>query len=204
MSWYITISKISFALCLTFCIYTFLRLIILGKPKDYSKTKGNINSAIKYSYTGGMSPSKKESAFLHLPTYIAGILFHVGTFISLVLFVINLLVVDYVFEIKILLAVILLISGICGLGILVKRIVKPELRSLSNTDDYFSNIFVTLFQFVTIINLFMPVSLYFVISSLLFLYMPVGKLKHTIYFFAARYHLGLFYGKRGVWPPQTK
>ena len=31
--------------------------------------------------------------------------------------------------------------------------------------------------------------------------MTVGKLKHVVYFFAARYHLGFFYGWRNVWPP---
>jgi hypothetical protein len=33
------------------------------------------------------------------------------------------------------------------------------------------------------------------------LYIPAGKLRHTVYFFAARYHLGYFFGWRGVWPP---
>ena len=203
MNWYITISKILFALCFTFCIYTFFRIIILGKPKDFSKTKGDINSAIKYSYTGGMSPAKKESAFLHLPTYIAGMLFHIGTFISLVLFISNVLNVELIYEIKILISIILSISGISGFLILNKRISKRELKSLSNADDYISNVIVTLFQIITIVYLFIPLNLYFVISSLLFLYLPMGKLKHTIYFFAARYHLGLFYGKRGVWPPKN-
>lgn len=203
MNWYITISEILFALCLAFCIYTLIRLVILGKPTDYSKTKGNVNSAVKYSYTGGMSPAKKESAYLHLPTYIAGMLFHVGTFLSLALFLINLFEPEYNHILKIFISVVLLLSGNSGLFILIKRIVKTELRSLSNADDYISNVIVTLFQFATIIYLFVPNSLYFVISGTLFLYLPVGKLKHTIYFFAARYHLGLFYGKRGVWPPQN-
>jgi hypothetical protein len=41
---------------------------------------------------------------------------------------------------------------------------------------------------------------YFICAGLLFLYLPLGKLKHSLYFFAARYHLGFFYGWRGIWP----
>lgn len=78
-----------------------------------------------------------------------------------------------------------------------------ELRSLSNPDDYLSNILVTLFQAGTILTLYLPEvrASYFILASILFLYIPLGKLKHVIYFFAARYHLGFFYGWRGVWPP---
>ena len=37
-------------------------------------------------------------------------------------------------------------------------------------------------------------------AAALFFYLPLGKLKHLVYFFAARYQLGIFYGRRGVWP----
>lgn len=203
MSWFLLISKISFALCFSFCIYTFLRLIILGKPNDYSKTKGNISSSIKYSFTGGMSPRKKESAYLHMPTYIAGILYHLGTFLSIILFFFNVLEIKFVNYLMLPIAAFLFISGVCGVLILIKRISKTELNSLSNADDYISNLIVTVFQFATIYYLFYLTPIYFVISAVLFLYLPIGKLKHAIYFFAARYHLGFFYGKRGVWPPQN-
>jgi hypothetical protein len=44
---------------------------------------------------------------------------------------------------------------------------------------------------------------YFIFAGVLFLYLPSGKLKHSLYFFAARYHLGFFYGWRGIWPLKT-
>jgi len=46
--------------------------------------------------------------------------------------------------------------------------------------------------------------LYYISSILLFLYMPLGKLRHAVYYFAARYHLGFFYGWRNVWPNNEK
>ena len=43
---------------------------------------------------------------------------------------------------------------------------------------------------------------YYIIMALLFVWMPLGKIKHVLYFFFARYHLGFFYGWRGTWPPK--
>ena len=182
-----------------------VRLIRLGKPKEYSGKIGNVGEALKYSFTGAMSPVKKESAYLHLPTYTAGLLYHLGTFLSIFLFF------TFLFEMSIhsywlvwSVTGFLTLSSLCGIGILLKRIIKKELLALSNPDDFISNILVTAFQILTAIAIFnvkiLPV--YYVFASLLLLYLPLGKLKHTIYFFAARYHLAFFYGWRGVWPPK--
>jgi nitrate reductase gamma subunit len=45
---------------------------------------------------------------------------------------------------------------------------------------------------------------YYFISIILFLYLPFGKLKHAVYYFAARYHLGFFYGWRNTWKPKKE
>lgn len=183
-----------------------LRLIRLGSPKDYSTKRGNINAAIDYSFTGAMNPLKKESAFLHLPTYTAGLLYHTGTFVCLALYLLLLFDISFTSSIQWILVCFLAASSLSGLGILVKRIVLRKLRNLSNPDDYVSNLIVTGFQLLTLIVLveesFSP--FYFICISLLFLYLPLGKLKHSLYFFAARYHLGFFYGWRGIWPLKSR
>jgi hypothetical protein len=81
---------------------------------------------------------------------------------------------------------------------------KKGLRDLSDPDDYISNLLVTIFQIMTglVILMHRLVPAYFIMASLLLIYFPFGKLKHSIYFFAARYHLGFFYGWRGIWPPK--
>jgi nitrate reductase gamma subunit len=150
-----------------------------------------------------MNPVKKESAYLHLPTYIAGICYHIGTFLSFGLTPVIILRIILPPYLLIIIGSGILISIGCGTGILVKRIVTGKLRHLSSPDDYLSNLLVTLFQVVTFVviikgSLF---SSYFIFLSLLLLYIPVGKLKHLLYFFAARTQLGNFYGRRGVWPP---
>ncbi|MEZ5195552.1 MAG: hypothetical protein R2764_03910 [Bacteroidales bacterium] len=45
-------SCFSLIVCLVSLIYHLFRLIRYGKPKDYSRQRGNIRSAIRYAYTG--------------------------------------------------------------------------------------------------------------------------------------------------------
>jgi nitrate reductase gamma subunit len=176
----------------------------MGKPTDYSFPAGNVASSIQYSFTGAMNPLKKESAYLHLPTYAAGIFYHLGTFLSISLFFLIWTDVNFPGILIFLIETFLIISFLCGTGILIKRMVKKGLRDLSDPDDYISNLLVTIFQIMTGLVLLMHhlVPAYFIMASLLLIYFPFGKLKHAIYFFAARYHLGFFYGWRGIWPPK--
>jgi len=210
--------------CLLICLLHFFRLIRLGAPGDFSRPAGKTVEGIRYAFTGAMSPARKESAFLHLPTYTAGLLYHTGNFLSFFLFF---FIISGLYPsgwIAWLIIIYLFISSSSGIGILIKRIVRKELRALSNPDDYISNILVTLFQISTILiiltvlpfySLTFQLSncptgqlsncptvqlLYYLLFTLLALYIPAGKLRHTVYFFAARYHLGYFFGRRGVWP----
>jgi hypothetical protein len=182
-------------------IFFFTVIFKKGIP-DPSIAKGNISSAIAYSFTGAMSPGKKESAYLHLPTYAAGMIFHMGTFLSffwLIILFFNIPIHEILVYLS---AAFIIISSICGISILIKRILKSELRELSNPDDYISNILVTAFQILTAFTLFFQYSysLLFLFAAILFVYMPIGKLRHSIYFFTSRIHLGKFFGHRGVWP----
>jgi hypothetical protein len=203
MTWYEWMALVSLGISLGTLLVYLIRLIRLGRPKDYAPPAGEVAPAVFYSLTGAMSPVKKESAYLHLPTYVAGILFHLGTFLSFILFFLLWIQLPLPLLLRLLLSVFLLVSVACGLGILVKRFLKRTLRSLSNPDDYLSNLLVTLFQAGTFLVMNLPETraFYFILASLLFLYIPVGKLRHLLYFFAARYQLGFFFGRRGVWPP---
>jgi hypothetical protein len=204
MEWYQWLAIACLAVDIAGLIIHLTRLISLGKPKDLSLQKGDIGPSLMYAFSGAMSPSRKESAFLHIPTYIAGIFYHLGTFISIFVFfffltqfTINELISQFI-------AGFMAIAVLCGVGILIKRMVVKRLRALSNPDDYISNLLVTFFQILTAAVLlhenWQPA--YYIIVSILLVYIPLGKLKHAVYFFAARYHLGYFYGWRGVWPPK--
>jgi len=187
----------------------------MGSPKDLSKREGDIKGAVLYSFVKAMAPGNKESAYLHLPTYTAGIIYHIGTFLTLLLFIVFMVMTIFGIEIPfnlsflthftLIIAGILFFTSLSGLLILAKRVVNKELRSLSGPDDYLSNIITTLTQLVTAFFMIFSTAkvVYFVIMTLFFLWLPVGKTKHLMYFFFARYHLGFFYGWRGTWPQKS-
>jgi hypothetical protein len=221
LHWYQWMALAALVLCLALLLAHFIRLVRLGKPVEYSRPAGNTRKAIRYAYTGAMSPIRKESAFLHLPTYTAGLFYHMGTFLSMFLFFFILFGITPEGWIAKAIIAFLCISSGSGIAILFKRIIKKDLRSLSNPDDFISNFLVTLFQLSTIVIILLPLYFptttlprlpasyslivlpsYYLIYAILMLYIPMGKLRHTIYFFAARYHLGFFFGWRGVWPPE--
>jgi hypothetical protein len=204
LQWYQWMALAAFGICVAALLAHLIRLLRLGKPVEYSRPAGDTGKAIRYAFTGAMSPARKESAFLHLPTYTAGLFYHVGTFLSLLLFFFYISGAMPKGWFALAIASFLGITALCGIAILFKRIIKKELRVLSNPDDFISNFLVSKFHIMTMMVLFFPKVLlsYYLIFTILMLYIPVGKLRHTIYFFAARYHLGFFFGWRGVWPPE--
>lgn len=196
---------IASGICSLIFLARFIHLVRLGNPNDLSTKSGDIKKAVKYSFTEAMMPKNKESAYLHLPTYVAGILYHIGTFIALLSFV-SFIVISFtettvpsvVSQIG---AIILVPAIISGFSILFKRIFSKELTLLSGPDDYISNILTTLAQLLTAIFLLFPetADIYYVVMTLFFLWLPFGKTRHLMYFFFARYHLGYYYGWRGTW-----
>ena len=205
---YLSIAAAAICLCSLFVF--FLKIVKLGKPNDLSEKSGDTKKGVIYSNTTAMMPQNKESAYLHLPAYASGILFHVGIFLCLLVFVLSFFPffnrwisgpdkIHYIFP------CLLAVTAACGYILLLRRAFSKDLQPLSNPDDYISNALVSTFPLMTMLYLLMPashavVTIYYVAAILLFLYMPLGKLRHAVYYFAARYHLGFFYGWRNVWP----
>lgn len=198
------------AICICSLFVFFLKIIRLGKPNDLSEKIGNTGKGILYSNTVAMMPQNKESAYLHIPGYAAGMLFHIGTFLSMLIFVLSFFPfftrwISGADKIHLIIPVFLAVTCICGFILLFRRAFSKDLKPLSNPDDYISNILISTFQLFTMFYLLAPgcccmPTAYYVICILLFLYFPLGKLRHLVYYFSARYHLGFFYGWRNVWP----
>ena len=149
MSWYIWTSLAALLFCVVLLGEYFVRLLKHGSPKDLSQKSGNIAQAVCYSCIGAMSPMQKESAYLHLPTYTAGIFFHIGNFLAIAVYLLFTLAVIFNFQIPIesatnlvvmILAAIIFIAAVCGMALFIKRLAKKELRDLSCADDYISNL----------------------------------------------------------------
>lgn len=183
-----------------------LKTFSFGKKPLYAKPQGKSIKGIFYAFGRGMMPWEKESARKHLPTYMAGIIYHTSIFTALF----YLISIVCSFELPSLavplLRLLLVLGSISGFSLLFRRIFLPYMKKISCPDDYASNIIVSLFLISALVNTFSVYStpLFFVIAIIMFLYIPVGKIRHCFFFVYVRILFGLFYGRRGVFPPKTR
>ncbi|MBE0461441.1 MAG: hypothetical protein IBX60_07390 [Candidatus Aminicenantes bacterium] len=190
-------------------IYTFLTLSYLviktfsfGKKQLLSKPQGEIQKGVIYALGKGLLPWEKESASRNLPTYVAGVLYHSGIFLTILytLFeVFSIVLVNWLLHFF---QTFILIGFLCGLGLLIKRILKDSLRKISCPDDFVANILVDIFLLSAFLNTFYTgiKLIFFSVTILLLLYIPAGKIRHCFFFFYSRILFGIFFGRRGVLP----
>lgn len=192
----------SFLIAMVSLTILVLKTFSFGKKEIYAEPKGNVKKGIIYAFGKGMMPWEKESAGNHLPTYIGGVLYHGGVFLSFAY------LLTVIIPIKIPGTVLLIFQVFCGLGIvtglglLVKRYSKPHMRALSCPDDAVANILVDIFIIAAFLHTLFPglTPYFFLASIVMFLYMPLGKIRHCFFFFYVRVLFGIFYGRRDVFP----
>ncbi len=191
---------LSFLYCIIALLYNLKKAYSFSLNKEYSKSKGSIFKGIVYAYTKGMLPSEKESANKHLITYLAGIIFHFGIFVSFAYLIITFININLSRVLLNIIQIIFIISLICGLGLLSKRIIIKLMRQLSCFDDYISNILVLIFLLAALTSLHNQNLLYtyYLIAIILFIYIPIGKIRHCLLFFITRILFGKYFGRRNV------
>ena len=168
--------------CITFVILcsSVIKTINFNKKKLYSQPQGDGLKGIFYALGKGLAPWEKESAVKHLPTYLAGILYLMGVFAAL-FYLLSLLILFQLGSLVIVIYRIFILIGIlCGVGLFVKRLLKPHLKKISCPDDYASNLLVDGFLIISLIDTYQ------------------GNLKAIL--FAVAIIFGFFFGRRGVLP----
>jgi len=171
-------------------------------PVDRSPKKGDPGRGVAYALTMGMLPWAKESTRLHTVAYLRGVGFHIRIFAALA--------VLFFSPFRNLLPPLIrtiLVWGL-GFGVLlgaaggVMRIVEGNLRRVSTPDDHFSVWMVTVFMASVALSMWREVFIIpmYIISAIVFVYIPMGKIRHCIYFFFSRSFFGRFVGRRGVLP----
>jgi len=191
----------SLIVCVTALAVMVLRTRAFGKKPLHAAPVGAITRGIVFAFGTGMLPWEKESARRHLTTYLAGIVYHFGLFTAAG-YVLWRLLSGIPSGGSALLLALLLPAAAAGVFLLLKRIFVRNMRRISVPDDYISNLLVTLFLAAVVTDVVsgaFTTGLY-VTTSLLLLYIPLGKIRHCVFFFYARYLLGRFYGRRGTWP----
>jgi len=177
-----------------------------GRRALHAPPAGDAAAGARYAFTKGMLPQAKESVRTHLPSYAAGLVFHGGVFASFGLLAASLAGFEPGSALLRLGGAAAGVGALAGLGLLGKRIASPVLRGLSAPDDYVANVLTSVFAALASLAAFAPdaraASL--VAGAALLLYVPVGKIRHCLLFFPARYEMGRFFGRRGTFPPASR
>jgi len=181
-----------------------LRTFSFGTKPLYAEPKGDVKKGIVYAFGKGMMPWEKESAGKHLPGYIGGILYHLGVFTGFFYLCLILVSVDLPTLVLLFMRILMAAGVISGAALLLKRIFSLQMRVLSCPDDFAANIIVNIFVLMALLHTFYPgiIHLFSLAAIVMFLYMPVGKIRHCFFFFYTRILLGMFYGRRGIFPPK--
>lgn len=190
--------------CLTALSLMVIRMASFGKRTFFAKPAGDTKKGILYAFGRGMLPGEKESARHNIVTYMAGVVYHLSTFVAL-LYVLLVIVIPGALEESSLYFALAALPGLAaGVGLFLKRLSNRTLRAISCPDDYASNAMVDVFLASVVFDALdlavRPILLS--VSILLFLYIPVGKIRHCFFFFYMRILFGRFYGSRGVVPHQ--
>lgn len=173
-----------------------------GPRRRFAPPAGSASAGIRYAFTGALSPRAKESAREHPLAWAAGMAFHGGVFTGLLALALALAGLRPPLPVAVAIGLVCGLGGLCGLGLLAKRLLQPELRALSHPDDWIANLLATALPLLALGWLASPPleTAFFVGALALLVYAPFGKLRHAVFFFLSRRHLGAFFGRRGTFP----
>lgn len=175
---------------------------IINRPykKDLSRERGSVQKGILYAFTLGMAPWEKESTRIHWMAYLRGIFFHVGIFAAFAVLVASPWLENLPLALIWIFVVITALGAIFGFAGIFMRWMGENERALSVPDDYFSVFWAALFTAFASVILISPDLLpaFYLVAAILFIYIPISKIRHCVYFFYSKFFFGANFGHRGV------
>lgn len=182
--------------------FAWLRARGFGRRVLLAPAAGDPAAGTRYAFTWAMLPQAKESVRMHLPSYAAGMFFHLGALTAFGLLVLELAGVGLPAAVVWPARIATLAGALGGLALLAKRALTPHLRGLSSPDDFVANLLTTSFAALAgAASLHPPLrTAWLVVTTVLLVYLPIGKIRHCVFFFSSRAHLGAFFGYRGTFP----
>jgi hypothetical protein len=179
-----------------------------GRRPLYAPAAGSAARGVFYAFGPGMSPTAKESTRTHPWAYALGVAYHLGVFAAFGVLLLLLIGAERVCDPATIpgraLGVLLSAGVLGGLGLLVRRYMTAHLRGLSVPDDAVANLLTTGFVALAGARLRSPAlePALLAAAMLLLCYVPLGKIRHCVFFFVSRRHLGRHFGRRGTFPPR--
>jgi hypothetical protein len=173
-----------------------------GGRKDGSVKAGSPGKGVIYNFTIVMTPARKEIVRNHPMKFVIGVFMHVGIFIAVAKLLVVLVSPGSGPLWSAALGPVIVAAGVCALFLFARRVFNPEMRSISCFDDY-AAILITL-GLLGLVGLhefgIVNGAVLLIYAAFFFFYMPLGKLRHALFFFIARADYGRRLGYRGIYP----
>lgn len=172
--------------------------------KEYAERSGSPGNGMLYNFTIAMLPWHKETVKHHPGKFVVGVIMHLGVILALVYAVVVLIRPTASFM-GALPYMRWLVAGalVSGVYLFVRRICSRNLRAMSAAED-----FVAILATCGLLALALLSSddSYYQLAFLsyvgvFFVFLPLGKLRHGLFFFVVRGDYGRRLGYRGVYPP---
>jgi len=177
------------------------RAALTGRRGPFAPAAGSAARGVIYSFTGAMSPRRKESVSRHPLSFAAGVLLHAAVFGAFATALASAAAPRWAPQPWA--AAVLALGLAACVALFVKRVVRRELRAISVPEDFTANAAVALLLGVALafqLDAVGVAAVQVAAAGILF-YLPLGKLRHGMFFFLARADLGRKLGRRGVYPP---
>lgn len=201
--------KIFVALSILWAIIALAAQVVVargGGRRDYSKRSGSPGKGLVYNFTVAMLPAHKETVRRHPVKFAVGVVMHVGVILSMAGLVLLLVWPTTGHRVMALIHPLVALALLAGIYLFARRVGSASLRAMSAPEDY-TAILATC-GFLALASLYavdarnqLP---FLACAGLLFVYLPLGKLRHAVFFFVARADLGQRLGYRGVYPPSAR
>jgi hypothetical protein len=172
------------------------------RRRNFSRPSGNSFQGILYNFTTGMLPEHKESLRLHPVKFCLGLIMHLGALAAIAKALWLLAVPGATIWLPAATVPALSLAAACGIVLFISRLQTPHLRVMSSPDDYLAVLATILISAAAALQeaAIVPTAVYLMFSAALFFYLPLGKLRHVLFFFVARAEYGGRLGFRGVYP----
>ncbi len=198
----------AFALVFSLSVFAYRlrRFNALGRPVNRTTPKADPRRGVLYAFTLGMAPWAKESTRRRPVVYLRGIAFHAAIFLGLGLFLLSPWLGAFSLPLRYALAAGAGLGALLGLAGFAARRMEPDLKALSTPDDYFAVLLVSAFLgalAAALIDL-ARLPLFYAVSALMFVYAPLGKIRHCLYYAYSRLFFGKWVGRRGVLPHRAR
>lgn len=173
-----------------------------GGRKDYSARAGSPSRGVLYNFAAAMSPVRKEAARFHPFKFAVGMVMHAGVAFAIVKTLVILVRPETPPVTPIPLGGFFGIAAAAASFLFLRRFFSPNLRPISNFDDYFAAFIVAIYLATASLQDFGVVSagVFLLVGAVTAFYIPLGKLRHVLFCPVARLDLGRRLGYRGTFP----